>query len=83
MRYRVTASRPLPGAAYKWIKQQAPGGASLSDEGPTYLIGFGAEADLPNSLFARAEYEYIGKIGTSTVIDPNHTAISASIGLRF
>lgn len=71
------------GGAYKWIRQTSTAGGSVVEDGPTYLLGFGLQHDFPDGLFMRAEYEYIGQIGTRRIVDAQHTLVSVSIGFAF
>ena len=70
------------GAAYKWISQDTATG-SLSEDGWTYLIGFGLEQEIHHGFSLRLEYEYIAKIGTGTIVNIQHTPVSINLLKRF
>ena len=74
------------GAAYKHITEDNRGlvvPAISSEDGFGYLIGGGVEFEFTQNFFARFEYEYLSKIGTSRVINTQHTPLSASLGIKF
>ena len=71
------------GIAHKWIDQSGAAGARASEKGFTFLVGVGVQRELPNNSFIRLELEHIGKIGTSTAINVQHTPITLSLGMRF
>jgi opacity protein-like surface antigen len=71
------------GGAYKWITDNNGTGLIQREDGFAFLIGGGGEFELGPHWFARIEYEYLSKIGTSRAVNVQHTPISFSVGGKF
>jgi opacity protein-like surface antigen len=71
------------GGAYKWISDDNGLGVIQRESGFAFLIGGGAEVEFGPHWFARFEYEYLSKIGTSRAVNVQHTPLTLSVGARF
>jgi opacity protein-like surface antigen len=71
------------GGAYKDISHDNGAGLVQREDGFAFLIGGGGEFEIGRHWFARIEYEYLSKIGTSRVVNVQHTPISFSLGAKY
>jgi hypothetical protein len=71
------------GGAYKHTSDDNGAGLVQREGGLAYLVGGGMEFMLGPNLFARVEYEYLSKSGSSRAINAQHTPISFSLGAYY